>query len=142
MSIENEESLFLAHIKELLDEQGLNHETTKFADGSELLSFKFLNDDDKELNLMARATPDDIWLYIFGGIGNLMDFNSKVEVVHSLMQLNMVLLGVKTALNDNNDILLMTATNNSKLTSKEFEDILDNIDFASVEIFSIFEEFS
>jgi hypothetical protein len=132
-----EHSSFLAHLKQLFDEQGYSYQPFKFEDGSELLTFKITNDEDREIELIARATPDDVWLYFFGRVGNLEDINSKVELVHSLLQLNMVLLGAKTALNDANDILLMSATNNTNLTYEELEEILDNINFASVEVSSL-----
>ena len=141
MTTENMTSSFLAHLKQLFDKQKVSYEPIKFADGSELLSFSFKNDEGKTLEMMARATPDDVWLYLFGRVGNLMDFSSKVEVVHSLIQLNMVIMGTKIALNDNNDIILMSATNNTNLTASELDEILDSINFASSEIFSLLEEY-
>ena len=135
-----EHSLFLAHLKQLLDNQGINFEPMIFPDGSELLTFALIDYDGKELEMMARATPDDVWLYIFGRVGNLTDFDSKVQLVHSLMQLNFVLMGAKIALNEENDIVLMIATNNTKLTDSELDEILDNIKFASSEFYSLLEE--
>lgn len=140
MTIDNEHGLFLAHLKQLFDEQGIAYKPIKFADGSELLTFALIDYDGKELEMMARANPDDVWLYIFGRVGNLTDFDSKVQLVHSLMQLNLDLMGAKTALNEENDILLMTATNNTKLTDSELDEILDNIKFASSEFYSLLEE--
>jgi hypothetical protein len=67
----------------------------------------------------ARAAPDDTWLYIFRRIGNLGDFSSenRMELLRSLLQLNMVVIGIKIALNDDNYIVLMSSTNNIGLTS-------------------------
>ena len=141
MTIEHEHRSFLERLKQLFDEKGIIYRPIEFEDGSELLYFKMMNDDGQEIEMNARATPDDVWLYFFGRVSNLEDINSKVELVHSLMQLNMVLLGAKTALNDANDILLMSATNNTNLTNEELEEILDNINFASIEVFSLLEEF-
>jgi hypothetical protein len=141
MTIEQEHSKFLAHLKQLFDKLGISFEPINFPDGSELLTFTLIDYDGKELEMMARVTPDDVWLYIFGRVGNLADVDSKVQLVHSLMQLNFVTMGAKIALNEENDIVLMIATNNTKLAHSELDEILDNIKFASSEIYSLLEEY-
>jgi hypothetical protein len=137
-----EPSSFLAHIKKLFEEQGLSYESYQI-DVIEFMSFSIINYDGKEIWLSTYASPDDRWLFIFGKVGNLGDFksNEQAELILILLHKNMDTLGAKLALNDENDIVLMIATNNKNITYDELDDIIDNINFVSTEIYELLEKF-
>ena len=142
MNSEDENCPFLSHLKKLLDKEGINHGSFRFADGSEFITFRIENDEGHEIEMNARATPDDVWLYMFGCVGNLGSVSSveKSELFQSLMKLNLAIKGTKIALNDENDILLMSSTTNTNLTRDELVEFLYSISIASIEVQGRLEE--
>ncbi len=114
----------ISHVASLLDQAGLKYQEVE---GSLILLWKTDHFDELIVRIVPSSSED--WLYIYAPFPSIKELSKEdqVELAFSMLRESWKMNGVKLALDPDDDIVVLSETNDRDLTAEEINMLVGNV---------------
>lgn len=108
-----------------LDELGINYETR-----GDIISMTWETDHFDNLVVNIMVSPNDVWLYIiaqFTSFFEIADESKRLQFAYEMHKKNFERNGVKFGIDPNDNIVVLTETNDTDLTADELRQFISSV---------------
>jgi len=125
----------LDHIASLLDEAEIKYEREE-----DVLMMTWKTEYFKDLKIKITASNDESWVYIVARFTNFYEVEETKRMLfaYEMLKESWKTNGVKFAINDNDDIIVIAETNDTELTSDEVKILVSHVVLACDTLWSIY----
>ncbi len=111
-------------IQKILDELGLHYTRSEDA-----LDLRWKTECYEDLRLRIVTNEDASWLYIIARFTSFLDVQESMRLDFALEMLKASWLynGIKFAISSENDVVVVSQTNDTELTSEELNTLVNNV---------------
>jgi len=125
------------HIANLLDQGDIKYER----DGN-LLMMRWKTDHFDDLKIKIAASKDESWLYIVAPFTNFYQVGeaSRMKFAYEMLKESWKANGVKFAIDEQDDIIVLAETNDTDLTVEEVKTLVSHVVHACDTLWQIYPE--
>ena len=123
------------HIASLLDESGIKYERD-----DNVLKMSWKTDHFDELKIKIAANKDESWAYIVAPFTNFYEVEETKRMLfaYEMLKESWKTNGVKFAIDDDDDIIVIAETNDTDLTSEEIKTLVSHVVLACDTLWGIY----
>lgn len=123
------------HVASLLESLNM-----KFTREENVLVMRFSTEHIKNLKVKIATNEDGSWVYILHVFDkyNNVDESNRVKLAYDMLRASWTANGVKFAIDDDDDIILLAETNDTDLTAEEIETLVGHLVLACETLWGIY----
>ncbi|MCK5264268.1 MAG: hypothetical protein KAR03_01570 [Candidatus Thorarchaeota archaeon] len=125
------------HIASLLEQVDIKYERDE-----NVLMMKWKTDHFDELKIKIAANKDESWTYIVAPFTNFYEVEEtkRMKLAYEMLKESWKANGVKFAIDDDDDIIVIAETNDTDLTSDEVKTLVSHVVHACDTLWGIYPE--
>ena len=125
------------HIASLLDESEIKYERE-----DDVLMMRWKTDHFDDLKLKIAANKDESWAYIVAPFTNFYEVEEtkRMKLAYEMLKESWKANGVKFAIDEDDDIIVIAETNDTDLTADEIKTLVSHVVHACDTLWSIYPE--
>ncbi|MCK5390327.1 MAG: hypothetical protein KAJ36_07545 [Candidatus Thorarchaeota archaeon] len=125
------------HIASLLDESEIKYERE-----NNVLMMKWKTDHFDELKIKIASNKDESWTYIVAPFTNFYEVEEtkRMKLAYEMLKESWKANGVKFAIDEEDDIIVIAETNDTDLTGEEIKTLVSHVVHACDTLWSIYPE--
>ena len=123
------------HVASLLDSLNM-----KFTREENVLILRFSTEHVKNVKVKIATNEDGSWVYVLHVFENYnnVDESQRVKLAYDMLRASWKANGVKFAIDDDDDIILLVETNDTDLTAEEIETLVGHLVHACDTLWEIY----
>ncbi|MEM2142283.1 MAG: hypothetical protein QXS20_05800 [Candidatus Thorarchaeota archaeon] len=127
----------LQEIARQLDSVGIKYQ---YDQQNNFIGMRWQTDHFDDLRVRIVTNRDESWLYIVAPFGNFykVDSDKQFQFAIDMLKESWRANGVKMALDDDNDIIVIAETNDRELTGEELRQLVGNVVHACDKLWDIY----
>ncbi len=125
------------HIASLLDQVDIKYERDE-----NVLMMRWKTDHFDDLKIKIAANRDESWTYIVAPFTNFyqVEETKRMKLAYEMLRESWKANGVKFAIDDDDDIIVLAETNDTDLTSDEIKTLVSHVVHACDKLWEIYPE--
>lgn len=125
------------HIASLLDQVDIKHERDQ-----NVLMMRWKTDHFEDLKIKIAANRDESWAYIIAPFTNFyqVEETKRMKLAYEMLKESWKANGVKFAIDDDDDIIVIAETNDTDLTADEVKTLVSHVVHACDTLWNIYPE--